>query len=204
MKTKYFVITLLLYVFCLGCANSTVIKVNSSPSDAVVMLRSIGTTNSEKVGNTPLNISGEELAKKNLKNSHLVLEIQKEGYHTKTVLLTEYTDVDIDLSLNLEPYDKILNAKKYDSLTQQLFEIQRLIRIKSYEEALKITKDLQKDFPELSVTYELEGSIYYLQKDFTKALSAFNSSYAKNNDNTFSLKMKKILEANAAPIGVNK
>lgn len=178
-----------------ACSSSTVVKIASDPPGAKIFIKSMGSSNSEEFGVTPLTIKGDEIAAKKFKDDRLIVEMKKEGYYANSVLLTETVDVDIDISLTLEPYDKLLEAKKYDQVSAKLFEIQRLIRRKNYDEALQVVGGVKKDFPELSVPDELEGSIFYLKKDFQKALQSFNTAYAKNSENNFSLKMKKLLEA---------
>lgn len=185
-------------IFILGllasCSTSTMIKINSKPEGAKIFVRNMTSESSEEIGVTPLIIKSEDLEKKKLKEGALFVELKKEGYEEGRVLLAETEAVEIDVSLKLKPRDELAEAKKFDRVSGELFEIQRLIRNKDYPEALKLTEKIKKDFPELSVPNELEGSIYYLQNDFKKSLEAFNIAYRKNSDNTFVLKMKKLLQ----------
>lgn len=176
-----------------SCSSSTSIKVTTEPAGAKILVRSMGTKSYEEMGVTPLTISSDDLEKKKIKDGPLYIDLQKEGYKKSSVLLAETEAVDIEVQMNLNPEDKLENARKYDELSNQLFEVQRLIRTKSFEEALKITATIKKDFPELSVPNELEGSIYYLQSKFKKSLEAFNLAYSKNTENAFVLKMKKLI-----------
>ena len=51
-----------------------------------------------------------------------------------------------------------------------------------FAEALAGAKALQKQFANLNVGYRLEGNLYVRQKDFTKALAAYQAAYAKTPD----------------------
>lgn len=190
MKAYFLILSMILLA---SCSSSTSIKVTTEPAGAKILVRSMGTKSYEEMGVTPLTISSDDLEKKKIKDGPLYIDLQKEGYKKSSVLLAETEAVDIEVQMNLNPEDKLENARKYDELSNQLFEVQRLIRTKSFEEALKITATIKKDFPELSVPNELEGSIYYLQSKFKKSLEAFNLAYSKNTENAFVLKMKKLI-----------
>lgn len=188
----------LLYMALFGllasCSSSSLIQVKSDPEGADVYVRSMSSTNREKLGQTPLMIKGDELEKKKLKEGPLFVIVEKEGFEKEKVLLSETQAVDLEVSMKLAPTDNTRNAKKIDTLSVELFEVQRFIRNKDYQSALEITKKLKDRHPEISVANELEGSIFYLQQDYKKSFEAFSLAYAKNTENMFALKMKKILK----------
>ncbi|WP_372655330.1 hypothetical protein [Halobacteriovorax sp.] len=193
MKTIKNLLNLLILSALCSCSSSTTIKINSAPEGAKIFVKNMSSKSSEEIGVTPLIIKTEDLEKKKLKDGPLFVELKKEGYEDGKVLLAETEAINIDLSLKLDPKDQLAEAKKYDKISAQLFEVQRLIRNKNYKEALEITGAIKKDFPELSVPNELEGSIFYLQNDFEKSLTAFNTAYTKNSENSFVLKMKRLI-----------
>lgn len=193
MKAVKNLFSLMILLALYSCSSSTTIKITSSPEGAKIFVKNMSSKSSEEIGVTPLIIKTEDLQKKKLKDGPLFVELKKEGYEVGKVLLAETEAINIDLSLKLDPKDQLAEAKKYDKVSAQLFEVQRLIRNKSYKEALEITGAIKKDFPELSVPNELEGSIFYLQNDFDKSLTAFNTAYTKNSDNSFVLKMKRLI-----------
>ncbi len=193
MKTIKNLLHLMILAALYSCSSATTIKINSSPEGAKIFVKNMTSKSSEEIGVTPLIIKTEDLQKKKLKDGPLFVELKKEGYEVGKVLLAETEAINIDLSLKLDPKDQLAEAKRYDRVSAQLFEVQRLIRNKSYKEALEITGAIKKDFPELSVPNELEGSIFYLQNDFDKSLTAFNTAYTKNSDNSFVLKMKRLI-----------
>lgn len=177
-----------------SCSSTTVISVKSDPVGADVYIKNMGSDAKEKIGVTPLVLEGEKFEALKLKDGPLVVVVEKDGHSKEQVLLSDTNSVDIELSLKLTASDKLENAKQMDDISGKLFEVQRFIRTKNYPEALKLTTQLKDLYPEISVANELEGSIYYLQKDYKKSLEAFNQAYSKNTENTFALKMKKVLE----------
>lgn len=184
-----------LFLITFISCGSVSIKVSSTPEKADVYVSSMGAKTREKIGTTPFVITAQELEKKKIKSGPIIVELRKEGYLNTSVLLTETNATNIDLSLSMDPRDKVIEAQAYDKYTSDLFEAQRLTRAKNYEDALKKLGELKKSFPQISVADEMEGTVYYLQKDFKKSLEAFNSAYAKNPQNDFALRMRKILEA---------
>lgn len=178
----------------ISCSSTSIISVKSDPNGANVYIKNMNSDTREKIGVTPLVWNSEELQKLKLKDGPLILVVEKQGHNSKQVLLSETESVEIDLSLKLVATDQFENAKQIDNLSGQLFEVQRFIRSKNYNEALKLTGKLKVDYPEISVPNELEGSIFYLQKEYKKSLEAFNIAYSKNTENVFALKMKRFLE----------
>ena len=56
-----------------------------------------------------------------------------------------------------------------------MFEVQRLIRVRDYEGALKMIDDLAKKAPLVGAIYELKGAIYYINEEYVKALEAYRN-----------------------------
>jgi tetratricopeptide (TPR) repeat protein len=178
-----------------SCGSGSTIKIASEPAGATIFVKSLGSKDGEKIGVTPFEIKDDQLAKKKLKDGPLVVELEKQGYANKTVILSEVEAVDIDVSVPLQAVDQLKEANQYDDISSKLFEVQRLTRTKNYSEALKLVKSVQKLNPEISVPYELEGGILYLQKNLKESYNAFDLAYSKNSSNTFALRMKKIIRA---------
>ena len=194
LRAKFLFFSLLQVFILASCSTPSVISIKSDPEGAEVYVKNMDSKSQEKIGNTPLLIKGDELEKKKLKEGPLVVILTKQGFDEKKILLSETTAVDIEVSMKLTPTDRLANAKQVDDLSGQLFEVQRYIRLKEFQEALKLVDKLKKDYPEISVPNELEGSIHYLTKDYKKSHDAFSLAYVKNPENTFALKMKRALE----------
>ncbi|MCP5158188.1 MAG: PEP-CTERM system TPR-repeat protein PrsT [Gammaproteobacteria bacterium] len=77
--------------------------------------------------------------------------------------------------------DKAL-AVQGDYLPSLVARVELQAQQGKFQEALTGAKDLQKRFPNLNVGYRLEGNLYVRQKDFTKALAAYQAAYAKTPD----------------------
>lgn len=77
--------------------------------------------------------------------------------------------------------DKAL-AVQGDYLPSLVARVELQAQQQKFTEALTGAKALQKQFPNLNVGYRLEGNLYVRQKDFTKALAAYQAAYAKTPD----------------------
>ena len=124
----------------------------------------------------------------------LLDEIEKEGFDPYRVLLTRTGSNDIEMSVNLDISKNIKMIKDLDYLMVELFDVQRQIRAKDYTSALNKLDGLEKDFPHYSIIYELKGSAYYLNKDFSKALNFYRKAFSINPDNRDAYNMKIYLE----------
>lgn len=184
----------LLLASIVSCASKSQVKISSVPLGAKIYAKSMTSDQRESLGVTPLVMKAQDLEKRKLKKGPIFIELEKDGFHNQSVLLTETESVDIDVSLKLQRNNNDKFAKDMDKISSKLFEVQRLIRKKSFSEALGIITKLKEKNPNISVADELEGSIYYLQKDYKKSLDAFNKAFTKNTKNNFAFKMKKIIE----------
>ena len=124
--------------------------------------------------------------------------IEKDGFDPYRILISKTGENDINLFVNLDIRKDIEEIKNIDQYTNELFEVQRLIRVKNYETALNKLYDLEKKFPHYSTIYELTGSALYLSKDFSKSLSYYRKAFAKNADNIDAYRMKTYLEKKLA------
>lgn len=189
MKSFYLFILILLS----SCGSVYNMKVTSTPDQATIFARNIGSNKRVEIGKTPFNSTVADLRAKNFQDGPMLFEIEKEGHRKVQVFVSEST-ANIDISVELEKYDLIENTKKFDKVGSELFEVHRLIRNKKYPDAHKMIDDIKKLFPSLSIVHELEGSVFYLEKKYNQSLDSFRTAYKFNGENLFALKMKKFLE----------
>ena len=77
----------------------------------------------------------------------------------------------------------------------RIFEAQRLVRASRLDDALKLIEAVQKDAPELSAVYEIEGGIYYLQKKPQESLDSYQTSIRFNPKNMEAIRMRNYLSS---------
>ncbi|MEC9281430.1 MAG: hypothetical protein VX642_01865 [Bdellovibrionota bacterium] len=160
--------------FALGCS-STNIKVESAPGQANVYVQSVQNGERIKLGQTPMEISKDQLSQYSLEKGPLYLVMDKTGYSEHKILLSEVSGVEIEVRHNLKPTINLESEKEINDLVEDLFEVQRLIRVRDYDGALKMIDDLAKKAPLVGAIYELKGAIYYINEDYVKALEAYRN-----------------------------
>lgn len=190
MLVKYLILVFLIFS---AEAFAEQLKLKSEPLDATVYIRDLGGVQNIKVGNTPYEGNLLDLASNYAKSNFFLVVIEKVGYESQSILLSDLLKSDIELSINLTPKEDILHYRKIDKNINDIFESQRLIRSQQYDEAISLLKNIELDQPKLSIVPELIGSAYYLKKNQRGALSFYEKAYRMNPDNKDAFTMKAYL-----------
>jgi tetratricopeptide (TPR) repeat protein len=161
--------TLLIMFSFFGCAQPSLVSIKSTPSAAVV--KAVGVDGDIKeLGETPLNISSFELFQN---KDVLKIIIEKKDFLSEQILLVRPNyPADVRISSNLKRSEnaaKDLGLQKLESLTTKLGRVQNNIYQKNYNEGLALLKELEREHSGLSILYDLQGNIAYLQGDFRQA-----------------------------------
>jgi tetratricopeptide (TPR) repeat protein len=164
---NYFTLLIMLSFF--GCAQPSLVSIKSTPSAAVV--KAVGVDGDIKeLGETPLNISSFELFQN---KDVLKIIIEKKDFLSEQILLVRPNyPADVRISSNLKRSEnaaKDLGLQKLESLTTKLGRVQNNIYQKNYNEGLALLKELEREHSGLSILYDLQGNIAYLQGDFKQA-----------------------------------
>lgn len=169
------------------------LKLKSDPPGAKIFVRDLSGVQNIKVGNTPYEANLLDLASNYAKSNFFLVVIEKEGYETQSILLSDLLKSDIDLSINLIPKEDILHYRKLDKSVNDLMESQRLLRAQQYDEAITLLKTVEMEQPKLSIVPEIIGSAYYLKKDQRASLTWFEKAYRINPENKDAFTMKSYL-----------
>jgi tetratricopeptide (TPR) repeat protein len=161
--------TLLIMFSFFGCAQPSLVSIKSTPSAAVV--KAVGVDGDIKeLGETPLNISSFELFQN---KDVLKIIIEKKDFLSEQILFVRPNyPADVRISSNLKRSEnaaKDLGLQKLESLTTKLGRVQNNIYQKNYNEGLALLKELEREHSGLSILYDLQGNIAYLQGDFRQA-----------------------------------
>jgi tetratricopeptide (TPR) repeat protein len=196
MRATAFIIYLSLIMLVNGTdyVQAEDISVTSNPEQADVFVKNTLTKEKVKIGKTPLKMSLNDIVNNFARSNVFIVEISKDGFDPYRLLLSRTGSNDIELSVNLDISKNIQMVKEVDFLMSQLFDVQRQIRAKDYGSALTKLDELEKDFPHYSIIYELKGSAYYLDKQFSKALNYYRKAFSVNPENRDSYIMKVYLE----------
>lgn len=186
-----FILTVFLISFA---ANAEKLKLKSDPADATVFIRDLGGIQNIKVGTTPYEGNLLDLAANYAKSNFFLVVIEKNGYETQSILLSDLLKSDIELSINLLPKDDILHFRKIEKSINDLFESQRLMRAQQYDEAITLLKTVETEQPKISIVPEMLGSAFYLKKDQRASLTWYEKAYRMNPENKDAFTMKAYLK----------
>jgi tetratricopeptide (TPR) repeat protein len=175
-------------------AQAEQLKLKSDPADATVFIRDLGGTQNNKVGNTPYEGNILDLASNYAKSNFFLVVIEKVGYETQSILLSDLLKSDIELSITLTPKEDILHFRKIEKSINDMFEAQRLMRSQQFDDAITLLKTVEIDQPKFSLVPELIGSTYYLKKDYRASLTWYEKAYRMNPENKDAFIMKSYLK----------
>lgn len=187
---RYILISFLLCCSTVSWAAKLIIK--SQPEGAEIFITINGKP--VRLGATPYEANLTEVMKTYVKSNSFMLELKKTGHNPYRVLLAKTDDVDLELTANLELDKAISNIKEHDSLMNQLFDVQKMVRGRNFRDALTKLDDLEKKHPALSIIPEMKATTYYMNKEVENALSYYRKAFALNPDNHDAYRMKVYLE----------
>jgi len=179
-----------------GACSSTTISLNSVPEQASVKVKPLGSGAVKELGVTPLNMSAADIEKDYGGSGPLLVEFHKEGYLTKSVLITDMSIKNINLKVTLDGLSGLDDPAEMNAQIETLFEAQRLVRVRRYDEALKLVEKIKSKIPTLSSPYELEGGIYYMSRRFPEALDSYRRAVKLNPRSVEAVRMRDMLEQN--------
>ena len=166
----------LFFFLLLGCSTDPVLSIKSNPEGASVS--SLDSNGSEQdLGVTPIS----------LKAGMQSLMVQKEGFEPMKILFAGDSSQNYEFNLKLvkkteDP--KLFDSKKnQEKLARSIAKANNLIHSKKYSEARSILENIVSDFPYVSVSYDLLGNIYYLQRDFKQAEQFYQKSLQLSPEN---------------------
>lgn len=171
---------------------SAKLVIKSQPEGAEIFIATNGKP--VRLGATPYEANLTEVMKTYVKANSFMLEIKKAGHMPYRVLLAKTEDVDMELTANLELDKAISNIKEHDALMNKLFDVQKLVRGKNFQDALNQLTELEKKHPALSIIPEMKATTYYMNKEVESALSYYRKAFALNPENHDAYRMKVYLE----------
>lgn len=191
MKRLLF-ITFILSIILSDVSMAAKLNIKSQPDAAEIFISTNGKP--IRLGVTPYEANLTEVMNVYVKSNSFLLEIRKSGHTTYRVLLAKTTDSDLELTANLELDEAISNIKEHDSLMNQLFDVQKLVRGRNFRDALAKLDDLEVKHPALSIIPEMKATAYYMNKEVESALSYYRKAFSLNSDNHDAYRMKLYLE----------
>lgn len=166
----------------------------SNPTKARIYSRGTNESKGKLIGETPISLSALDLNKDSSTSGPIVIEFEKDGYDTKSILLTEAAVAGMIISADLSLSNSLADSQQLNWSVESLFEAQRLIRVGRHEEALRVLNTVEKVAPQLAVLHELKGTLYYLKNQYQEARDAYAQVLRINPKNLDAISMMHILK----------
>ena len=173
-----------LTAFLYGCAQSELLIQSIPPEAEVSVIDEEGKIRS--LGKTPLKLPSNDLFKSGTGFSQI--QLAKENYQEQTLVMSKSsmpTSYEISVSLKksaTDPKSLEMNSKN-EKIAQQIALANSFIMSKKFFEAEQIISRFVHDYPHISVGYDYMGNIYYLKKDYKRALYYYEKGLNINPEN---------------------
>lgn len=195
ISTAFLVLTSLWIV---SCSSNPTVKINSFPEGATVAMRS-GQDGTKFLGKTPLELKASELASSS--SNITALSFSKEGFQDQYLTLvqnrgTENFEITAKLLANEVDAKSVDLKSRQEKLAQKLVRAHNLITQKRLPEAEGLLQEVIRDYPSVSVGYDLLGNVSYLQRNLTRARTFYEKSLQLNPENEGARAMIKKLSSN--------
>lgn len=192
MKNKITLFTFLIIFSNLLSASE--INILSNPVGGIIYVKDAKKGDRIKIGETPYKGNLDQLVANISSKAAFIVEVTKVGFEPYRILLTKTGSMDIELDVNLEISKNIEMVQDLDLLTGDLFDVQRMIRVKDYQSSLKKLDLLEKKFPHYSIVAEMKASVFYLMKEYKRSLGFYRKAFGLNPENREAYQMKVYLE----------
>lgn len=195
MDIKIFKIVLTAVVFIQSTSSiADELKIATEPPEAELYIRDFGGKIKQKLGKAPYAGNIQEITSSYAGSSLFMLTVEKEGYLTQSIALSDLLKSDIAMTINLEPIQNFDKYKSLDNVVSELFEAQKLVRSQQYDSAIEILKKAEEKEKNLSIIPEMIGAAFFLKKENKTALSYYKKAFRLNPENADAFKMKAYLE----------
>lgn len=161
-----------------GCVSNSRLRVQSNPDGADIYLTAQNRT-PQKVGKTPMELDPSQ--HQDLFKESVQIQVVKEGFSPQGVLVPRLAlggggHVQFNLAETALPKVCQVQEQSYNDIARGVAEASALIQRRRLPEALSLVQNLTVKYDTISSLYDLQGNIYYLQKDLNRALEAYQRS----------------------------
>jgi tetratricopeptide (TPR) repeat protein len=167
-----------------GCASS--INLTVSPAEAQITVESLDGGKKSTLEAGSLSIDAKKLETLGI-SPPLLIRAKAPQKETLTMLVTELPRSEKNILLSLPSKDaqdpgsssdsaaaaSPKDPRKWNENIRLILDAERYLNQKEFDRAIEISKQLRESAPWLSISYVLEGSAYFLQRDLPRARNAF-------------------------------
>lgn len=186
---------LAILVLISACASKG-LQVSSAPESSDVSILSPG-RGRQQVGKTPILLDSQNAPA--LFDDFSEIQISKPGFQTQSTMVPKMAlggTGRLHAVLQESTLPKVCQSQEesFNEMARGVAETSNLIQKKSYPEAAALVNQLIAKFGSVSVLHDLQGNIFYLQKDLSRALEAYRKSNALSPNNSSTIRMIQKLE----------
>ena len=185
--------TFLLGMGLSACGSSSFLHLDSSPSQAKISVKPLGTGAFKEIGETPISLKTSQIEESLNGSGPVTVTFTKNGYRAKEILVSDISQLTQSVKVNLEPMSSLEDPSLVNAQIEAIFEVQRLIRVKKFDEALKVISKLKADAPHLSAPYEMEGGIYYVKGQLAESLDSYRNAVRLNPKSVEAIRMRDMI-----------
>lgn len=183
------ILLLLLLTITISCVHK--VNIVSSPSKADVYLTDIDKKKEVLIGTTPLKFNIPTSVKT------VTLNIRKEGYLSKQLVFPLQNSENVKASVTMETVDeKWINQRMKGHISNMInakfkkyLELQSAVLSKNTAKVIKLRKEMDEDFKDISLYHSLLGNYYYLIGDKVKARKKYEKAKMLDPHNEEAIKM---------------
>lgn len=180
------------------------LKVSTYPEASEIFVKALSDSDFKKIGVSPLSISFDDIVKNFTNSDVFIVEIRKDDYKPFRIIISEFGSADVELTTRLEAKNDYEMTSSIEEVASEILESQRLVRASKYDEGLEKLRQLEKKYSKVSLISEMQGNIFYLKKDYRKALDAYTTAFLHNPKNLDAYRMKLYLEKSLTPTSSEK
>lgn len=167
--------------------NSFLVSCSSSPALAMISSFPEGATVSLKSSDGGMKTLGVAPLEIPIDSATSAVVISKESFEEQQVVIVGASGSRVEVSARLQSKNdsnrEAESATRLEKLARELVSAHNLMTQKRFPQAQLILMSLTRDYPSVSVSYDLLGNISYLQKDSPKALEFYERSLRINPEN---------------------
>lgn len=193
------ILRLALCLLVTNCAGS--LKVISNPTDAQILLYKPGKEEPQPLGKTPFEASTGDLADA-VNDGTIVIVVQKDGHFPKSFVIPNLMGGDLSIEANLSP-SSTANYQQVNEIVAKLFQAERLLKEKRFDEALKTADEIKKINENVAAAYHIAASVYFLQNALEKSRFEWIRALELDPSSADAQKMLALIEKKMG-VGVEK
>lgn len=189
LKMIFFSLVNLLLISCA----STQVSFFTNPPQAKVFAKPLGDGKRMLLGQTPLITPVKNIATVAQSTGPLIIEFEKEGYETRSMVLSDIDVNNLLLNVEMKPAFRSGDQATMNWLVENAFEVQRLAKGQRYEESLKILAEMRRVAPLVATVHEMIGGIYYAKGKYKESFDSYSEALKLNPRSPEAFKMTNLL-----------